>query len=172
MGRVRLTAIVVGLAFALPAMASASNTDLAGTWRSAPEELSLTTDFDESVWGKNAKSVRTVEMAVRANGEATLTVTRKVVDARGRTVKGSTSIEEARLVLGSARPTVADRSELAVDVTSAERRYPDDPGRPLAARRPARPRRHLRRRSGDAGDSFRHTRRPRLVLGEGAPRRP
>ncbi len=128
MCRVRLTAIVLGLAFALPAIASASNTVLAGTWRSAPEELSLTTDFDESVWGKNAKSVRTVEMAVRANGEATLTVTRKVVDARGRTVKGSTSIEEARLVLGNARPVVADRSELAVDVTSAERRYPDDPG--------------------------------------------
>lgn len=127
MSHVRLTSIVLGLAFALPSIASASNADLAGTWRSAPDELSLTTEFDESVWGKNAKSVRTVEMSVRPTGEATLTVTRKVVDARGRTVNGSTSIEEARLVLGSARPTVADRSELQVDVASAERRYPDDP---------------------------------------------
>jgi hypothetical protein len=67
-------------------------------------------------------------MSVRPTGEATLTVTRKVIDARGRTVKGSTSIEDARLVLGSARPTVAERSELEVNVTSAERRYPDDPG--------------------------------------------
>src|SRR5688500_932782 len=128
MCRVRLTAIVLGLAFALPAIASATNTELAGTWRSAPEELSLTTAFDESVWGKNAKSVRTVEMAVRPTGEATLTVIRKVVDARGRTVKGSTSIEEARLQLGDVTGTVAERSELQVAVTAAERRYPDDPG--------------------------------------------
>ena len=128
MSHVRLTSIALGLAVVLPGMASASNADLAGRWRSAPEEISLTTEFDESVWGKNAKSVRTVEMSVRSTGEATLTVTRKVVDARGRTVKGSTSIEEAQLVLGSARPTVADRSELEVAVTSAERRYPDDPG--------------------------------------------
>lgn len=127
MSHIRLTSIVLGLAFALPGIASASNTELAGTWRSAPEEISLTTDFDESVWGKNARSVRTVEMSVRPTGEATLTVTRKVVDASGRTVEGSTSIEEAQMVLGSARPTIADRSELQVDVTSAERRYPDDP---------------------------------------------
>ena len=86
MSHVRLTSIALGLAVVLPGMASASNADLAGRWRSAPEEISLTTEFDESVWGKNAKSVRTVEMSVRSTGEATLTVTRKVVDARGRTV--------------------------------------------------------------------------------------
>ncbi len=126
MSRVRLTSFVLGLAFAVPGLATSSTIDLAGTWRSAPDEISLTSAFDESVWGKNARSVRTVEMSVRPTGEATLTVTRKVVDARGRTVKGSTSIEEAQLVLGGARPGVADRSELEVDVKSAERRYPDD----------------------------------------------
>ena len=61
---------------------------LNGTWKSTPDEMRLTSAFDESVWGKNAKSIRTVEMTVRQGGEATLTVTRKVVDARGRTVAG------------------------------------------------------------------------------------
>jgi len=127
MSRVRLTSIALGLACAMPAAAVASTTALAGSWRSAPEEITLSTEFDESVWGKNAKSVRTVEMSVRPNGEATLTVTRKVVDARGRTVKGSTSIEEALLVLGSARPGTAERAELEVSVKTAARHYPDDP---------------------------------------------
>ncbi len=127
MSRVRLMSLVLGMALAVPALAASSTADLAGTWRSAPEEISLTTAFDESVWGKNAKSVRTVEMSVRPTGEATLTVTRKVVDARGRTVKGSTSIEEAQLVLGAASPAVGERADLAVSVKAAVRRYPDDP---------------------------------------------
>jgi hypothetical protein len=106
----------------------ASTSDLTGAWRSAPEETSLTTDFDVSVWGKNAKAVRTVELTVGAAGEATLTVTRKVVDARGRTVKGSTSVEQAQIVIGEAERSAATRSDLAVTVKNAERKYPDDPG--------------------------------------------
>ena len=105
---------------------------LAGTWRSTPEELPLTTEFDVSVWGKNAKSIRAVEMFVRPDGNATLTVTRKVVDARGRTVKGSESIEEARFQLNAeaAVPTTyaLERHEVPVTMTAAERRYSDDPG--------------------------------------------
>jgi hypothetical protein len=100
---------------------------LSGTWRSTPDETPLSSAFDESVWGKNAKAIRTVEMVVRAGGDARLTVTRKVVDARGRTVVGSSSIEEADLSLGAVQSTTGVRSELAVMVKKAERRYPDDP---------------------------------------------
>jgi hypothetical protein len=100
---------------------------LTGSWTSAPDEMRLTSAFDESVWGKNAKSIRTVEMTVRRNGDATLTITRKVVDARGRTVAGSTSIERADLSVGKIETTMGVRAEHAVTVKSAERRYPDEP---------------------------------------------
>lgn len=100
---------------------------LTGTWRSTRDEVPLSTAFDESVWGKGAKSVRTVEMVVRAGGEATLTITRSVVDARGRTVPGSTSVEHADLVIGAVQTSNDVRSTLGVTVKRAERRYPDDP---------------------------------------------
>jgi hypothetical protein len=132
--------IALGMAFALPALtggterpvssASASGQSasaLSGTWRSATDEMRLTSVFDESVWGKNAKSIRTVEMMVRPNGDATLTVTRKVIDARGRSVAGSTSIERAELALGSVQNTFGVRSDLAVTVKNADRRYLDEP---------------------------------------------
>lgn len=53
---------------------------LMGAWRSAPEETPLSSPFDESVWGKKAQAIRIVEMTVKPTGDATLTVTRKVVD--------------------------------------------------------------------------------------------
>jgi hypothetical protein len=124
---VRLFSLVLIALTLFPPASAAGATALSGMWRSAPEELPLTTAFDESVWGKGAKSVRTVQMAVRPAGDATLTVTRKVVDARGRTVPGSTSIEHADLVIGSVASSNQVRSELAVTVKNAERRYPDDP---------------------------------------------
>jgi hypothetical protein len=73
-------------------------------------------------------SVRTVELTLDTSGEGVLRVATRVTDARGRTVRGSPSIEEARLVVGTIQETVAGRSEYAVKVVSAERRYPDDPG--------------------------------------------
>ncbi len=139
MSRVQRTLIALGMAFALPALhlvmivvlfpavVAADTAALSGTWNSAPDELPLSTAFDESVWGKNAKSIRTVEMTIRPTGDATLTVTRKVTDARGRTVPGSTSIEHADLVLGAVENSTGVRSELDVTVKHAERRYPDDP---------------------------------------------
>lgn len=134
MSRVRLTMIALGMALALPTLAAATESlnaaadqKLTGTWRSAPDEMPLSTSFDESVWGKNAKSIRTVEMVVRATGDASLTVTRKVVDGRGRTVPASTSIEHADVVIGPPESSNDVRSELSVTVKSAERRYPDDP---------------------------------------------
>jgi len=138
----RTTLCVLAAVYALAAAADATTSStsrttppqqaaLTGTWRSTPEELPLTTEFDVSVWGKNAKSIRSVEMSVRPGGDATVIVTRKVVDARGRTIKGSESIEEARLQLNADAAVPAsyapERHEVPVTVTTAERRYPEDP---------------------------------------------
>lgn len=110
-----------------PTVSGADTSALRGAWRSAPDETRLSTAFDESVWGKNATAIRTVQMSVTPSGDATLTITRKVVDARGRTVPASTSIEQASLVLGEAKSSNDARSELATTVKHAERRYPGDP---------------------------------------------
>ena len=111
-----------------PVKAAATERPLTGTWRSAPEEMKLTSDFDKSVWGANATSVRTVELVVKSNMDATLRVVKKVVDGRRRTVPASTWIEEAQLRIGGTTPGVADRVEHDVTVTSAVRLFPDDPG--------------------------------------------
>jgi hypothetical protein len=136
--------IALGMAFAVPALSLANVSvattlneaatsattvpTLAGTWKSAPEETPLSTAFDESVWGKNAKAVRTVEMTIRRTGEATLIVTRKVLDGRGRAITAATSIEQAELSIGAVEHASDVRSDHAVTVRHAERRYPDDPG--------------------------------------------
>jgi hypothetical protein len=112
----------------IPSLSGANTSALTGTWISAPDQMPLSTAFEESVWGKNAKAVRTVQMAVQPTGDATLTITRKVLDGRGRTVPASTSIEQANLVLGDVKSTNSVRSELETMVKHAERRYPDDPG--------------------------------------------
>ena len=66
-------------------------------------------------------------MSIQPTGDATLTITRKVLDARGRTVPASTSIEHANLVLGDVKSSNDVRSELETTVKHAERRYPDAP---------------------------------------------
>jgi archaellin len=105
---------------------------LAGAWKSATDRLALTSEFDESVWGKNAAAVRDVELTIRPDGGAALTITRKVVDAKGRAIAGSTSIERADLTIRDGRPGVASRVEYATTVAKAERRYPDSPDEPWA----------------------------------------
>jgi hypothetical protein len=107
-----------------PASSAAS---LAGTWRSAEDRTRLATSLDESIWGPNASSVRTVEMRVQGAGQATISVSRRVVDAKGRTITGSASVEEAQIEIGAAQPPVNTRIEHEVKVLKAERRYPDDP---------------------------------------------
>lgn len=99
---------------------------LAGTWKSAPDEIRLTSDFDKSVWGADATSVRTVDLEVQPSGEATLRVTKRVVDSKGRTVDASTWVEEAKLKIGGSQPGVGPRIEHDVDVVSAVRLFPDD----------------------------------------------
>jgi hypothetical protein len=109
------------------AQTSPAAPSLTGTWRSAPDEMKLTTDFDKSVWGPNSTSVRTVELVVRSTTDATLRVVKKVVDGKGRTVPASTWIEESQLQIGEATPGVADRIEHQVTVKNAVRLFPDDP---------------------------------------------
>ena len=100
---------------------------LVGNWKSAPEEIRLASDFDRSVWGPDASSVRTVELTVGPSGEATLKVTKKVVDAEGRTVPASTWVEDVQLHIGEAREGTATRVEHETTVVSAVRLFPDDP---------------------------------------------
>jgi hypothetical protein len=100
---------------------------LIGTWKSIPEDLPLSSPFEESVWGAGAKSTRTVDLQVDASGRGTLTVMRKIVDRRGRTVAASTSVERASLQLGGSHHAVSTRVEHDVQVVSAVRTYPDDP---------------------------------------------
>ena len=69
---------------------------------------------------------------IRESGPGALTITRKVVDGRGRTVAASTSIEEAQIQIGEAQKTIAGRVEHDVKVLKAERRYPDDHELPVA----------------------------------------
>ncbi len=117
-------------AAAAPATRTAAS--LAGTWTSAPFETRLATDFDVSVWGPNASSIRTVSLTLTPAGTGTLRVTTRVVDARRRTVAASTSIEEARITVGAPLSPSNGRTEYETTVTKAERRYPDDPGHPWA----------------------------------------
>jgi hypothetical protein len=110
-----------------PAFASSVSHSLAGRWTSAPNETPLSSAFDESVWGPDAKSVRTVDLQIEATGRGVLKVTTRVVDRRGRTIRASTSVEEAKIVVGESRNTIATRVEHDVTVESAVRTYPDDP---------------------------------------------
>jgi hypothetical protein len=100
---------------------------IAGTWSSAPERTQLTGAFEESVWGRNAVSERQVELRVDPSGNATLTVTNRIRDAKGQIVRGPTSIEQSELRIGAATQTTPAGTDLGVTVVRAQRRYPDDP---------------------------------------------
>ena len=126
MSRAHALVIALGMALALPAR-SAGQSSLAGTWQSAPDEVRLSAPHQEAIWGKNASEVRTVRLSVQPNGAGTLTVTRKVLDARRRTVPGTTSVEEVELTVGVAAAASDVRVDLPVTVKRAERRYPGDP---------------------------------------------
>jgi hypothetical protein len=134
MSRVQRLLLALGMAFALPTLSIAAESPaatpvaLAGTWQSEPDETPLSSALDESVWGKNALAIRSVQMTVGPTGDATLTVSRRVVDGRRHTVHGSPSVERIQLSLGPVRNSTDVRSDLTVSVKQAERRYPDDPG--------------------------------------------
>ncbi len=109
-----------------PRAGAAFDQALAGTWRSTPEQMKLTSDFDKSVWGENASSDRQEELVIRPSGEATLKVTKRVLDARGRTLPASTWVEEAQLKIGASAPGTGPRIEHETAVTSAVRLFPDE----------------------------------------------
>jgi hypothetical protein len=100
---------------------------LVGTWTAEPSEVRLSTDLDVSVWGPNASSVRVVEMMIQSSGQGHIKVTRSVVDGRGRTKRGSVSVEEADLAVRPPETSQPNRIEFIVDVMHPERRYLDEP---------------------------------------------
>jgi hypothetical protein len=97
----------------------------AGEWRSAPYEVALASDADREIWGEGAKSVRTTEMTIDAKAHGTLNVTRRVVNARGRTIAGSTMIEHVVFDIGAIEHPVGLRPYYTTRITSAEREYPE-----------------------------------------------
>ncbi len=96
-----IAAVVTALHLSALSVASAQEHSvldkLSGTWNAEPLEIRLNSDFDVSVWGPNASSLRRVEMTLRSPGQGTIKVTRSVVDGRGKTKTASVSIEEAHL---------------------------------------------------------------------------
>jgi len=110
-----------------PAAPVASLETLAGVWTAEPFSVGLNSDFDKSVWGPNASSLRKVQLTLQPSGEGTITVTRSVVDGRGRPRPASVSIEQAHLKLHMPTTIEGGRFEPVVDVLSPERHYPDTP---------------------------------------------
>jgi hypothetical protein len=124
-----LSALGIGSAQTASSTQTASILDaLAGAWSAEPLKVRLSSDFDASVWGPNASSLRKVELTIRPSGEGRIKVTRSVVDAHGRTKPASVSVEEAQLLLHAPHAVDASRIEPVVEVLKPRRRYVDDPG--------------------------------------------
>jgi hypothetical protein len=94
MSRMQRLLLALGMAFALPTLSIAAESPaatlvalsvrtsflqsasvpaaeaaaLSGTWQSEPDETPLSSAFDESVWGKNAVAIRSVQMTVGPTG--------------------------------------------------------------------------------------------------------
>lgn len=149
-----MTLLVVLLALASPAWAStplsqshppaapagkdpsvtarSSPQPLVGRWRAAPLQVLLSSELDTSVFGENAQSTRNVELVVQPTGQATLTVTQRVIDARRRAVPGTTTIDRIDFTLGDLTRdgTFAAVPRYETNITKAVRRYPDLPQPP------------------------------------------
>jgi hypothetical protein len=126
-----VAALVAALNLSALGAASAQNTSpldkLTGTWKAEPLEIRLNSDFDVSVWGPNASSVRNVELTIRPSGQGTIKETRSVVDAKGKPRPASISIEDGTLQLRPPETVDPNRLEPIVEVQTAKRCYPDDP---------------------------------------------
>lgn len=116
-----------GHAAAVPASPPVFPSSLAGSWRSRPDEVTLSGDFDREVWGPNARSIRIVELTLQPSGSGTVKVSRRVVNARGVSIAGSAAIEEAQFTLAGPGETFGTRVPFETTITKAERRYPDMP---------------------------------------------
>jgi hypothetical protein len=126
-----VASVVAALQLSALSVLSAQNPSvldkLSGTWNAEPLELKLNSDFDVSVWGPNASSLRNVEMTIRGTGQGTIKVTRSVVDGRGKPKRASVSVEEAALQVRPPETVDANRIEPIVEVENPKRCYPDDP---------------------------------------------
>ena len=105
---------------------------LAGRWTSAPFELTLTSDFHQSVYGAGARSVRSVTLAIQPSGEGVFTVTSSVHDRRGRVVPGTAEIEEVRFAVGDLAEEPGRQPHYTTRILRAERRFTDDPASAFA----------------------------------------
>jgi hypothetical protein len=101
---------------------------LAGRWRSTPYGIPLSSELDVSVYGANAQSIRVADLTLNETGHGTVTVTRRVVDRRGQTVKGTRSIEEVTFDVGDMEHSPGGRPHYGTRIGKAERRYPETPG--------------------------------------------
>jgi hypothetical protein len=110
-----------------PAKPSVVPAEFVGRWKSGAYELFLSSELARSVYGPNATSARVTEMVVAPSGQGTITITRKVVNRRGRVVPGTLSIEELQFVIGAPEEKPGLRPRYPGEVTRAERRYPDNP---------------------------------------------
>jgi hypothetical protein len=100
---------------------------MAGQWKAAPFEVTLTSDYQESVYGKDARSVRQVDLTIRPSGEGTFTVVSSIRDRRGRTVPGTRQIEDVQFTVGDLQRETGHQPRYTSRIVRAERRYPDDP---------------------------------------------
>jgi hypothetical protein len=126
-----MTALTIGLtllALATPAFPA----HLAGHWRSPVLEVLQSSDVDKSVFGPGASSTRVIDVVILPSGKGTMTVTRKVLDSRRRTVPGTPAIDRVEFTVGPVvqAPTMGPRPHYAVSITKAERTYPDLPQGP------------------------------------------
>jgi hypothetical protein len=101
---------------------------MAGRWTASPFEVTLSSDFHRSVYGAGARSVRLVNLTIRPTGQGTFTVSSSVRDRSGRTVPGTSEVEEVRFAVGDLKREPGYQPRYTSRIVRAERRYPDDPG--------------------------------------------
>jgi hypothetical protein len=119
--------VVVPLRGHTPAPDVTPAASLTGRWRSAPFELSLSSDLHVSVYGTGARSVRSVSMTIEPSGNGVFRVTSSVRDRRGRVVSGTEEIQEVTFILGDLVQDPGRQPHYATRVVKAERRFADEP---------------------------------------------
>jgi hypothetical protein len=124
---IAMLSLVAPLHGQAPAPEVLSAASMAGRWRSAPFELSLTSDLHVSVYGSGARLVRSVSMTIEPSGSGVFRVTSSVRDRRGRLVAGTQEIQEVTFVLGDLVQDPGRQPHYATRVVKAERRFADDP---------------------------------------------
>lgn len=97
---------------------------MVGRWNAPPDRVPLS---DDNAWGRNATSVRNVEVRIGADGTGTITVTRSVVNRAGVPFPGSRIVDRANFAIGAEEQPIGLRPRYQTTITNASRRYPDPP---------------------------------------------